>query len=156
MLFFFGNLVTMKITDEFAEVISNMLVGVGVYSRGNLFWLFLEYDEVPIIIIGNLKSAVYHRPPCPVPVFGASDRDYEHVYLDISDRAKCKQVYDRIIAKCYENSTWEVEVWAIPPKRSATDNHLQKKRGLLSYLSFRKKPRSSQPSKMTRSARSLL
>lgn len=82
------------------------------------------------------------------------DTTCEHFYIDLSDSAHCKKLFDSVIKKCYESNTWKVEVWAMAPKNT-DQNHTPKRRGILSYLSFRRKKSHSQTIAHTRETKSM-
>lgn len=112
-----------------------------------------EYDGVPISVIGNLRSPGTSTLNYQIPAGIMEDSTCEHSFIDLSNSAQCKKLFDSVIKRCYENNTWKIEVWAITPK-SNNESSARKKRGLLSYLSFRRR-KTRGPAKHTRATRSL-
>ena len=115
---------------------------------------FPEFDGVPISVIGNIqRGSSGNTLNYQIPAGIMEDSTCEHFYIDLSNGEQCRRLFDSVIEKCYENNTWKVEVWAMAPK-STEDDTVHKKRGLLSYLSFRRK-KSKLPATQMRTTRSL-
>lgn len=118
----------------------------------NLLGLFLlEYDGVPISIVGNLTDSRSSLIQYQIPVGVMEDSTCEHYYINLTDYQQCKKFFDGMIEKCYETNTWKVEVWAVT-KTNEEKNSGRKKRGLLQYISFRRK---KGPNVHTRAVKSL-
>lgn len=104
-----------------------------------------------MIVIGNYKGKLSHDVKLPVPAGVIGDEYCTHWHINLTDTSKCRQVYNAIIKTCFDNCSWKIEVWAHGERLDNNNNTQQKKiskrRGILSYLSFRrkKKPQDQNP-----------
>ena len=137
----------------FAIVITPMPASSLAHSVTNCNF-FPEYDGVPIIVIGNLKGQKKNMLHYQIPAGVMEDSTCEHFYIDLPDSAQCKRVFDKTIEKCYNSSTWKVEVWAMAPNQTK-QNQLQKKRGILSFFSLRHRKKKKATTKNMAQSKSL-
>lgn len=114
----------------------------------------IEYDGVPIVVVGNLNGSkaeklTYQQIPCSI----MDDSTCCHLHKELSDYMQCKEILDEVIKNCYDISTGFIQILNQSTKRDGEDT-FPKKRGILSYLSFRRK-KSRRFTNRARSAKSM-
>ena len=116
---------------------------------------FAEYDGVPIVIVGNLRGSKTENLTYQQIPFGVmDDSSCEHMYKEIYDTRQCKAIFEKVIEKCYDSNTGLIQILNQSTHKSNSDGSFSKKRGILSYLSFRRK-KSHRSITRTRSAKSI-
>ncbi|XP_067951657.1 ras-related protein Rap-2b-like [Watersipora subatra] len=115
-----------------------------------------EYDEVPIIVVGNLKgsnqeSPLYERAVSEAP----TDDSCQHMFKELSDSKHCKEIFEKVIRICYESNTGLIQVFNSQKDKTDQADIIPRKRSLFSYLSFRRKKGDKSLGRV-RSAKSML
>lgn len=70
------------------------------------------YDGVPITVVGNKCDEA--RAAKEIPNGIMEDTTCEHVYSNYKEKEKIAYMFQRVIQRCHDVSSWKVEVWTIP------------------------------------------